>query len=55
MSVTIIRPPDSKRESRFSGRFSASYSKQNGKIKSRKTLENRAAAAALLRTPQWGS
>jgi hypothetical protein len=30
-------------------------SKQNGKIKSRKTLENRAAAAALLRTPQWGS
>jgi hypothetical protein len=30
-------------------------SKQNGKIKSRKTLENRAAAPALLRTPQWGS
>jgi hypothetical protein len=30
-------------------------SKQNGKIKSRKTLENRAAAAALLRAPQWGS
>jgi hypothetical protein len=55
MSVTIIRPPNFERKSPFSGRFNASYSKQNGKIESRKTLENRAAAAALLRTPQWGS
>jgi hypothetical protein len=35
--------------------LSPDESKQNGKIDSRKTLENRAAAAALLRTPQWGS
>jgi hypothetical protein len=55
MSVTIIGPPDSERKNPFSGRFSASDSKQNGKSKSRKTLENRAAAAALLGTPQWGS
>jgi hypothetical protein len=46
MSVTIIGPPDSEPKCRVSGRFSASYSKQNGKIKSRKTLENRAAAPA---------
>jgi hypothetical protein len=30
-------------------------SKQNGKIKPEKTRENRAAATALPRTPQWGS
>jgi hypothetical protein len=42
----------------MSNEFSAlgpAESKQNGKIKTRKALENRAAAAALLRTPQWGS
>jgi hypothetical protein len=46
MSVTIIGPPDSEQKSPFSGRFSATYSKQNAKIESRKTLENRAAAPA---------
>jgi hypothetical protein len=38
----------------FSG-LDPTKSKQNGKTKREKTREYRAAAAALLRSPQWGS